>query len=295
MLNGLDLFSGIGGLSLALSRWVQPFAYCESDRYCQSVLLSRISDNSLHQAPIWDDIRTFESDLFPRGSIDIIYGGFPCQDISVAGARKGLEGERSGLFWEMLRISKEIKPKFLFIENVPGILTKGGCEVVNAIAEMGYDCRWCTISAACIGAPHKREHWFLLAHANEHGCDQSSNQDSDEESVHDTQKGKVVTEQSEGVDCSGTVAKEDAANSKSISSKQDDQGTLQKCERRQARNKSERGTETVGYKSYWEEVKPPFCGVDDGLQFGSHRIKALGNAVVPQQAKEAFKILMGLK
>jgi DNA (cytosine-5)-methyltransferase 1 len=102
---------------------------------------------------------------FPRGYVDVIFGGFPCQDISVAGHGKGLEGERSGLFFEILRLAKEIKPSFIFLENVPAITSRGGLQVVREIAEMGYDCRWCIISAESIGAPHKRERWFLLAHS----------------------------------------------------------------------------------------------------------------------------------
>lgn len=92
MLNGLDLFSGIGGLTLALAPWVRPVAYCENDRYAQSVLLSRISSGDLPNAPIWDDVRTLKAWDIPN--VDIVYGGFPCQDVSVAGARAGLDGER---------------------------------------------------------------------------------------------------------------------------------------------------------------------------------------------------------
>jgi hypothetical protein len=96
--NGLDLFSGIGGITLALSPWVRPVAYCENDRYAQAILLSRQASGDLPIAPIWDDIRTLTYSILPVVKIDIIYGGFPCQDISVAGLGAGLEGKRSGLF-----------------------------------------------------------------------------------------------------------------------------------------------------------------------------------------------------
>ena len=119
MLNGLDLFSGIGGLSVALSPWAKPIAYCENDRYCQAVLLSRMSDGQIETAPIWDDITTLVSGMLPRNGIDIIYAGFPCQDISVAGTGKGLGGERSGLFFEIVRLASELRPRFVFLENVP--------------------------------------------------------------------------------------------------------------------------------------------------------------------------------
>lgn len=165
MLYGLDLFSGIGGISFALRKWVQPIAYCESDSYCQRVLLSRMADESLCDAPIWDDITTFQGLPF-NGSVDIVYGGFPCQDISIAGLGKGLAGERSSLVYEMLRVVRDTKPRFLFIENVPRIISLGGNEIVKQIVEMGMDCRWACISAQSCGSFHKRDRWFLMAYSD---------------------------------------------------------------------------------------------------------------------------------
>ena len=106
MLYGLDLFSGIGGITKALEGYVVPVAYCENDRYAQGVLLSRMGDGDLPRAPIWDDVRTLKSEMLP--AIDIIYGGFPCQDISVAGRGGGLDAERSGLFFEVARLVGDI-------------------------------------------------------------------------------------------------------------------------------------------------------------------------------------------
>jgi len=163
-MNGLDLFSGIGGISIALEPWVRTIAYCEQDRFAQSVLLSRISEGKLHRAPIWDDVQTLRGDMLPP--IDIIFGGFPCQDISVAGNGEGLAGKRSGLFYEIVRLTKEIRPSFVFLENVPAIRTRGLEQVIKAFTEIGYDCRWTCITAASLGAPHKRGRWILLAHAN---------------------------------------------------------------------------------------------------------------------------------
>lgn len=160
---GLDLFSGIGGISLALERLgVRTVAYCESDRYAQGVLLSRMQSGELNTAPIWDDVKTLRGEMLPQ--IDIIFGGFPCQDISCAGSGKGLAGERSSLFYEIIRLTKEIIPSFVFLENVPAIRARGLREVVRAFTEIGYDCRWTCVSAASVGAKHKRERWFLLAH-----------------------------------------------------------------------------------------------------------------------------------
>lgn len=163
MLNGLDLFSGIGGLTIALSPWARPVAYCEQDRYCQAVLLSRMFDKSIPTAGVWDDVRTINAAEL-LAPIDIIYGGFPCQDISVAGNGRGLEGERSGLVFEIFRLTKEIKPTFIFLENVPAIRTRGAERVGKELAALGYDCRWDMLSAYDVGAPHLRERWFCLAH-----------------------------------------------------------------------------------------------------------------------------------
>lgn len=163
MLNGLDLFSGIGGLTVGLAEWVQPVAYCENDRYAQGVLLSRMWHEEIPIAPIWDDVRTLKGKPW-RGDIDIIYGGFPCQNISVAGDGKGLAGKRSGLFFEIMRLVDEIQPAWVFLENVPAITTRGLGEVSAEITKRGYDSRWQTVSAAEVGAPHLRKRWFLLAH-----------------------------------------------------------------------------------------------------------------------------------
>lgn len=243
MLNGLDLFSGIGGLSLALSEWVSPIAYCEIDPYCQGVLHSNISNNRLSRAPIWDDIRTLGINKIGNIPIDIIYGGFPCQDISIGGTQKGLEGQRSGLFFEMLRLAQEIRPQFIFIENVPGITTNDGVRVVKEIAEAGYDCRWCIISADKF-VDQKRHRWFLLAQS-------------------------CSVRQHEGT-----------------------------CERIQSERQAGFYEEPSNYKLPDMESWGAFARSmrkDHGIPFKVDRIRALGNSVVPQQAKEAFKILMGLK
>lgn len=161
-INGLDLFSGIGGITLALAPWVRPVAYCESDPYAQAVLISRMRSGDLPVAPIWDDVRTLQAHNLTQ-PIDIIYGGFPCQDISVAGTGKGLAGKRSGLFFEIVRLVEEIRPTFVFLENVPAIRTRGLSTVVQELSDRWYDCRWQTLSAQEVGAPHKRDRWFMLA------------------------------------------------------------------------------------------------------------------------------------
>jgi DNA (cytosine-5)-methyltransferase 1 len=264
MLNGLDLFSGIGGLSLALKEWVRPVAYCEIDPYCQAVLMSNMVREKLIKAPIWDDIRTMSRSSLPR-EIDIIYGGFPCQDISIAGHGKGLEGERSGLFFEILRLAKEIKPKFLFLENVPAITSRGGLRVVREIASLGYDCRWCVISAASVGALHKRERWFLLAHSNSSRLEEQRNG-----TVGNGKKQPRFTDSYSNVSHS-------------------------RCNHEGSEEESKWASKDSTRCSGFWEIEPSVGRLANGISNRVDRLRALGNAVVPLQAREAFKILMGLK
>jgi DNA (cytosine-5)-methyltransferase 1 len=285
MLYGLDLFSGIGGISIALGDWVRPMAYCEIDPYCQGVLLSRISDGKLSSAPIWDDIKSLRSSMLPAKP-DIIYGGFPCQDISVAGKGKGLEGERSGLFFEIMRLAEEIKPSFIFLENVPAITARGGLRVVREIAERGYDCRWCTLSAASVGAMHKRERWFLLAHSLHDGSSTSTNGGGirkfliSGEGQEEQKKGFGETERASGLSSN-------VANSKS--QQQDGLPVGTQEGQPSARNDSE-------HKSihFWQKTVSEMGKCSNGIPYHTHRLRALGNAVVPVQAKKAFKKLMGI-
>ncbi len=244
MLNGLDLFSGIGGLSLALSPWVQPLAYCENDRYAQSILLSRMQSRELTSAPIWDDITTFVPELLPGEEIDIIYGGFPCQDISIAGAGAGLGGSRSKLFFEVVRLISEIRPKFVFLENVPAISIRGLDRILLEFTTLRYDCRWTIVSAAEMGAPHLRERWFLLAHANGTGFQEPWPESSEE--------------------------------------------------RKNKKPKRPSSFSMVQGKR-WNESPSKFYRMDDGIRLKTHRIRALGNAVVPCQARKAFEKLVGLR
>src|SRR5574337_1905495 len=270
MINGFSLFSGIGGLDVALLEYIRPIAYCEIEQYCQSVLLSRMFEGKLHMAPIWNDIMSFDGKPF-YGQIDIIYGGFPCQDISIAGFGKGLEGKRSRLFFEIVRLAKEIKPSFIFLENVPAITTRDGLRVVSKIAEMGYDCRWCIISAASVGAPHKRERWFLLAHTHNNGQFATSLNTGPTEDISNSSKRKESSIESKRKDTPRNVAYA---------------GFF--CERCEEESKRSSFHDTR-CRRFWE-TEPRLDRVVDGLLQRVDRIRALGNAVVPEQAKKAFEI-----
>ena len=243
---------------------------------------------NLHRAPIWDDIMSLDGHQF-YGHIDIIFGGFPCQDISIAGNGKGLDGERSGLFFEIMRLAKEIKPSFIFLENVPAITSRGGLRVVNEVAEMGYDCRWCVISAASVGAKHRRERWFLLAHANDYGSSANSNRRSSRECVTSWQKSRQPSENIGETERTISLSRDVA----------DAHGERFEKELRQPERQAQEFTfpdiqTQYGSPDQEPENKLELVGVANDVPYRSHRIRALGNSVVPTQAKEAFRILLGI-
>jgi DNA (cytosine-5)-methyltransferase 1 len=164
-LRELALFAGAGGgiLGGLLLGWRTRVAV-EIDPYCRSVLLARQRDGILEPFPIWDEIKTFDG--YPwRGRVDVVSGGFPCVDISTAGGanRKGLDGEKSGLWTEMARIIREVQPRFAFVENSPAITFRGLGRVLGDLAEMGFDARWGVFSAGDIGARHQRERMWIIA------------------------------------------------------------------------------------------------------------------------------------
>lgn len=163
--NELALFAGAGGGILGghLLGWRTRCAV-EVDPYARAVLLARQRDRCLPRFPIWDDVRTFDGRPW-RGSIDIVTGGFPCQDISAAGKGVGITGERSGLWKHMARIIGEVRPQFAWVENSPMLVGRGLAVVLGDLAEMGYDARWGIVGADDAGAPHKRERIWILAHA----------------------------------------------------------------------------------------------------------------------------------
>ncbi len=171
MLTNLSLFSGAGGLDRGakLVGGFKTVAYVEYDRYAQGVLMSRMRSGELDDAPIFEDVRTFDGRSL-KGRVDVVSGGFPCQDVSPAGKRAGLkEGTRSGLWSEFARIIREVEPRFVLVENVRGLLSidaGGGFGTVLAdLAELGFDAEWFVLSAADVGAPHLRERVWVVAYS----------------------------------------------------------------------------------------------------------------------------------
>jgi len=152
----LDLFSGIGGFSLGLEKaGFETVAFCEIDPYAQKVL-------SKHwpKVPIYENIKTITSIGVP---VDVICGGFPCQDISIAGKGTGITGEKSGLWFEFHRLIDELRPKFAIIENVFALRSRGLEVVLQNLASIGYDATWTTFDSQFFGVPQRRRRVYILA------------------------------------------------------------------------------------------------------------------------------------
>ncbi len=161
-MNVLDLFSGIGGFSLGLERaGMRTVAFCEIAPYNRAVLAKRWPS-----VPCYDDIRTLTADRLRADGItvDAICGGFPCQDISLAGLGAGLAGERSGLWFEYLRLIGELRPEFVIVENVTALLRRGLGTVLGGLASIGYDAEWDCVPASYLGAPHNRDRIWIVAY-----------------------------------------------------------------------------------------------------------------------------------
>jgi DNA (cytosine-5)-methyltransferase 1 len=230
-----SLFSGIGGFELGLERTggFKTVWQCEIDPFCLKVL-----------AKHWPDVKRF-TDIKRMGvdeeipCVDVICGGFPCQDISCAGKGAGIHAERSGLWWEMLRIIRLVRPRFVLVENVAALLNRGLDEVLGSLAESGYDAEWQVLSADMFGAPHKRRRMFIIAYPS------------------------------------------DRRTERGISSP----GNAYPNVRRGGRKKDLR----------WETDEPMLYRSDDGLPKKLHRdqrLRALGNAIVPQCAQFVGQCLL---
>jgi DNA (cytosine-5)-methyltransferase 1 len=169
-LNELALFAGAGGGILGgLLCGFRTVCAVEVNDYARRVLLARQDDGSLHPFPIWDDVRTFDGKPW-RGLVDIITGGFPCQDISAAGKGAGIDGARSGLWGEMARIIGEVGPRYVLVENSPNLTSRGLGRVLGDLAALGYDARWGVLGAVHAGAPHKRDRIWIRCELADTGC-----------------------------------------------------------------------------------------------------------------------------
>jgi len=257
----LDLFSGIGGFSYAAEKIVGGYKttqFVEIDPYCQSVLRKNFPN-----IPIHDDIKTFSA---KQGQFDVFTIGFPCQDLSVAGKQRGINDQtRSGLFYESIRLLREVRPRFALFENVRNLLShkKGETfqDVLFQIAKAGnYEIEWAVISAKDLGACHLRQRIWILAYSNCYGSSSTEGLRVNGKADSSTQEGQNKISEFKG------------------SSESSDSKIIQHTSK--WRNSKHRlNSDWRGYAS-----KPTLRRGDDGLSNRISRIRSLGNSIVPQCA-----------
>lgn len=272
----LDTFAGIGGFSYAAEKLVGGFEttqFIEINPYCQKILNKHWS-----HVPIHDDITTFTA---KSGEFDIITGGFPCQDISVAGLQKGITKEtRSGLFYELIRVIRMVRPKYVVLENVAAILNRGLDIVLRELSEAGYDAEWAVISASSLGACHRRSRWWLVAYPNSvRWGGRSSERRSTQERQLLQRKSEGRKMGSETERCSINTSYPDSERLQGLRGEYELQ---ESCKERTFTWRNSGITLNPNWKGY--KSKPTLCRGDDGLSNRVDRLKALGNSIVPAVA-----------
>lgn len=282
----LDLFSGIGGFSLGLERTggFETVAFCEIDPFCRRVLAKHWPG-----VPTHDDIRTRD---FTYREADVVVGGFPCQDVSCAGKRAGLSGERSGLYRELVRAIRLVRPRHAIVENVAALLGDGMGTVLGEMAEGGFDLEWDCVPAVAIGAPHERDRVYIVAHAADADNERrgeagqlryrpfevSARRTSQASAPNAASDGRRQGRSRRPADSFARVrdaARWNAANTASA--------------RLEGRQQSEaaRGAlalSACGYSNPWRTWtdEPEISGMDDGFPNWVDSTRSTGNAVVPQ-------------
>lgn len=293
-----SLFAGIGGIDLGFERAGMACKWqVEIDPYAQRVLAKHWPDVRRH-----DDVRTWPQPDTER--VDVIAGGFPCQDISYAGKGAGLAGERSGLFYEVARIVREMGPRVVVLENVAALLTRGMGDVLGTLASLGYDAEWHCIPAAAVGAPHIRDRVFLIAYAKRNGQHEAAFKGCTSKGTKKRRMFKPKrprgTSRSVCIQCQSFFERF-RCNSPDECDCPKCQGTCE-CgnvsdaashgwnQRESNGGGSGEGTRSrpqrgLGSFDRWWEVEPAMGRVADGVPKRVDRLRGLGNAVVPQVAE----------
>jgi len=265
-MNELALFAGAGGgiLGGKLLGW-QTVCAVEWEPYPASILCARQNDGLLPPFPIWDDVQTFDGKPW-AGIVDVVSGGFPCQDISAAGKGDGLDGERSGMWTHMARVVGEVRPRIVFVENSPMLTTRGGTRVIADLTALGYDCRWTVMGAADVGANHQRDRIWILGEFKRKGLEgQWSN----------TRQSKVSQSGDTG-SLAHTENGWDVWRDRFM-------GTAQQ-------EHHQRGSQADGSREWWQ-AEPNVGRVADGVAARVDRLKAIGNGQVPLCAATAWRLL----
>lgn len=313
----MELFAGAGGGVIASKILGHtPLVAYEWDAYCCQVLRERAEDGWFPGMLVREgDIRLQDTSEW-RGRISCITGSFPCQDISVAGNQAGVgEGERSGLYREVLRISDEVRPDYIFLENVSAIVTGADGEwlrtILGDLAERGLDAVWCCLSAAEVGANHKRDRWWLLGYPKHTGqpASEITGRIGERSNSHKARKEQASEpsgsgEQHEDVADTKRIGQQGQGEClKSVSKKKNREGqagdVVDGCLREFWAVESEVGRVVDGmahrlHSNAWNEIEAQVGRVTDETQNRADKLKALGNAQVPLQCAVAFSYLWEL-
>ena len=286
----LDLFSGIGGFSLGLERsgGFKTVAFCEVEPFCTKIL-----NKHWPEVPVYGDVRELTAERLASDGIgvDAICGGFPCQDISTAGKGAGIEGERSGLWSEYARLIGELRPRYVFVENVAALLGRGMDRVLGDLAALGYDAEWHCIPASAIGAPHRRDRIWIMAHPSGERRAEAREYQRARSKERITRRSEVMA----NAGCSHGNRWENIQKSSMGDATQWSKATthVEQCgqmvadadsAQRQGSCISSRILEEYAdtCSASWWSSEPDVGRVANGVSDWSHRLKALGNAVVPQ-------------
>ena len=278
------LFAGIGGFELGLERAIpgaQTIWQVEQNEYCQ-----RILKKHWPHAQLFDDVCEVGAHNLPP--VDILCGGFPCQDISIAGKKEGLNGKKSSLWFEMRRIISELQPSIVIMENVPAITIRGLSTVLADLAQLRYDAEWCIVSARDFGAPHLRKRWFCVAYTNRSRLQTTRSEQQTARHKQCRELDTFATNTNSNRKPNGTInaQKLDTFASNTDTTPCQKQSTHPKRLATESRFKyRDSKDDGIHKRNYWQAQitpKPILCDMDDGVPERVARLKALGNAIVPQ-------------